>query len=529
MVDVGHIFRENEILMTGANGFVGKVIVSLLLDRYPDLKHLHVVIRAPGAAAARERFAEQVLASPALEPAIKRHGAGIESKVTVWAGDVSKPMGGLDEGALNALRGRVRLVLNCAGRVDFFPPVDESFRSNVDGVENLIDLARALDAKLLHVSTAFVCGAASGLVDETDPIVGYYPRRRGKGDSSFHPRVELDHCRQLIRQIRQSESAGGPGGDSDGARSRETSQRLTALGRHRASLWGWVNTYTYAKSLGEQLLALTEDVDYAIVRPAIVESALQFPTPGWIEGGRTAAPLVLMGLSGLKEWPVLPGAPLEVVPVDHVAGATLAVAALLLAGKHERVYHLGSADVNPIDLGSLVKLLDRAGTRIRRERTNGHSKNGARLAAMLAGSRGPGARLSIVTAAQARARRARVQHRVQKLQSRLGKLQKSLGAARLPGGGALAALDRGLRMIDLQAGFREQTIEQYLPFIFDNRFIFESENIRRAYTQLGVEDRRRIPWSPEAIDWEHYWLDLQIPGIEKWVQPDAVRDWQFQL
>ena len=57
---------------------------------------------------------------------------------------------------------------------------------------------------------------------------------------------------------------------------------------------------------------------------------------------------------------------LEVVPVDLAASAILVVAALLLGGQHERVYQLGTADVNPILLESLVTVLDAESRKRRR-------------------------------------------------------------------------------------------------------------------------------------------------------------------
>ena len=60
--------------------------------------------------------------------------------------------------------------------------------------------------------------------------------------------------------------------------------RLTDLGVAKAKDWGWPNIDTYTKSLGEQLVAAAEGVVRAIVRPAIVESAVEFPFPGWNEG-----------------------------------------------------------------------------------------------------------------------------------------------------------------------------------------------------------------------------------------------------
>ena len=56
----------------------------------------------------------------------------------------------------------------------------------------------------------------------------------------------------------------------------------------------------------------------AIVRPAIVESAVAYPFRGWNEGFTTSAPLVYLALKGQNMLPVSPKLILDVVPVDHV-------------------------------------------------------------------------------------------------------------------------------------------------------------------------------------------------------------------
>ena len=48
LTDFSQTFAENEILLTGANGFVGKVILALLLDRYPQAQRVHVLVRPRG-------------------------------------------------------------------------------------------------------------------------------------------------------------------------------------------------------------------------------------------------------------------------------------------------------------------------------------------------------------------------------------------------------------------------------------------------------------------------------------------------
>ncbi|MEX2261742.1 MAG: SDR family oxidoreductase [Bryobacteraceae bacterium] len=511
LTDAAQAFRETEILLAGANGFLGKVILGFLLDRYSDFRRLHILVRPKGNMSAEERFYREVLASPALAGVVDNLEPGfLDRKIRVIPGDLSETTCGLSLSAVEGLAGKVGLILNCAGLVEFFPPVDDSFKSNVDGVENVVALAKRLKAKLLHVSTCYVCGEADGLIEETTPIVGFYPRRKGVSDDTFDYREEIRYSRERVAQIYRD------AGDTQ-PRSKEVAQRLIELGRQRAEAWGWVNTYTYAKSIGEQIIADEKDLDYAIVRPAIVESALHFPFPGWVEGGRTAAPLVLMAMGGLKHWTVRPDAPLEVVPVDLVASSILAVSALLLEGRNQRVYQLGTADVNPLHLEPLVQLLHVESKRQARR------KRPQQLALVSPG------RVRILSPERARVRRMRLQKRLERGRVVLTALKKVLETTGLPGRQSVNSLSMLLRGLGLQAMFREQTLELYQPFILDNRYIFESQNIRAAYRLLSERDRELLPWTPELIDWERYWVHNQIRGVEKWVKPAALEDWAFKV
>lgn len=513
------MFRENEVLLTGGNGFLGKVILAMLLERYPQVKHVHLLLRPGRDISADERFKSELLDSPVMAALLATRGEKfVEERVSIWPGDLSRPECGLDKQALSAIASRVKLIINCAGKVEFFPPVDESLRANVDGVENAIALARRAGARLLHVSTCFVSGEANGLIEETEPILGFYPHRKGAEDKAFDALTELAYCREQARLITESE--GSDEEEKPRSLSKEAAQKLVALGRRRAEHWGWANTYTYSKSLGEQLIARENGLPWSIVRPAIVESALRFPFPGWIEGGRTAAPLVLMAMGGLKHWPVSRNTPLEVVPVDLVAAAILAVGALLLDDRADSVYQLGTADVNPIKLGPLVSLL-------RQEARKRSGRNGrARLPLRIAASRG---RARFISLEQARARRQRTEKRIQRAQAILDRMHSAVHKAGLPGKQSLAGWQSALRTLGLQARFREQTLDQYLPFILHNHYVFESENIRTANQKLSQKDRMLLPWDPERIQWKHYWIHHQIEGIEKWIQPEAVKEWSFRI
>ena len=233
-----------------------------------------------------------------------------------------------------------------------------------------------------------------------------------------------------------------------------------------------------------------------------------------------------MAMGGLKEWPVRRDMPLEVVPVDLVASAILMVTALLLDGHSERVYQLGSADINPAILGSIVKLLDRESRKLQKKKRDGN--RGPSLIHRMVGVRS-GRPLRFLSVEEARVRRIQLQNKIERAQSFMGGLSTTLEKMRLPGKQTLAQWTTSLRTLSLQATFREQTLDQYLPFVQDHRYIFESENIRAACAQISDKDRELLPWDPERIDWNDYWINNQVAGTEKWIQPEAVKDWAFKI
>lgn len=84
------------------------------------------------------------------------------------SGDVSRPGLGLGE----AERGTLdrHLLIHCAAITRF--DLDEaSYRAvNVEGVRHVVVLAEDVGMDLLHVSTAYVCGARNGTIPEGDPL-----------------------------------------------------------------------------------------------------------------------------------------------------------------------------------------------------------------------------------------------------------------------------------------------------------------------------------------------------------------------
>ena len=133
-------------------------------------------------------------------------------------------------------------------------------------------------------------------------------------------------------------------------RKRWLKERLIEEGLRRGQQWGWHDSYTLTKAMGEQLIVKHRgDLPTVIVRPSIVESALVDPEPGWIEGLKVADPLIDAVSKGrLPDFPGQKDMIVDIVPVDIVANTTLAAMARKAREGGISVYHVSTGDRNPI-------------------------------------------------------------------------------------------------------------------------------------------------------------------------------------
>jgi len=489
-------FSNCTMLLLGGTGFVGKVFLAMILDRFPELRHLIIQVRRKKNASGEERFFSDILNSPPVKPTVERLGGAnvLRQKITILEGDLDEPLCGIGAERLEQLKGKVDIVVNLAGVVDFDPPVNESVETNVYGTQHVIELVQLLRTRLVHVSTCYVAGKRNGKISEDTAIDGYFPRQDTAPDEHFSVAKELEWYEQFVRETR----------DSRATNPRPVRERLREGGMSRAEHWGWTNTYTYTKSMGEQLIAQTPGLTYSIVRPAIVESSMEFPFPGWNEGFTTSAPLVLMGGEGVKGWPVRKDGPLEIIPVDLVAQGILIIAAAVLCGKGKPVYHLASADQNPIMLPRLVSFLG-MNSRYKHK----HKKEGNRMANAWKAY----VETQVITVESLQHRRARLRRGLDIIHAALTLGKTLLGARKVD------PYLKSLRDTRRQIRAQEVTLDKFLPFMFHNSFIFETRNIRETAATLTDEDLKRICWDPEAIDWADYWVNIHTKGIERWIRP----------
>jgi long-chain acyl-CoA synthetase len=539
-LNVTGAFTGRRVLFIGVTGFVGKVTLSMLLHRYgKELAQVYVLVRKGSAASAERRFFDKVAPSEPFLPLREAHGeqgalAFLREKCTVFEGDITDPDLGLEPAAVQALRGKLDVVVNCAGLVSFNPALEVSLNVNTRGVKNAVDLCLALDIPLVHMSTAYVAGHRSGLVFEDEEIVGYFPRRGELDGRDFSLEQELSDCDKLVARLRgqaddkalgstfrksaleRLEQEGRDVTDEKTVRlavGRERKLWLTTemvkAGMARAAHWGWPNTYTYTKSLGEQVIASTPKLRYAIVRPSIVESALRFPFPGWNEGFTTSAPMCFAGIKGHRSFPAGESTILDLVPVDLVAAATLAVTAQQLTTHERRVYQMGSSDSNPFIASRSVEL-----TGLYRRRHYRNKTTGNRYWNELMSRIEP----QVVSRREFELRSAPLFVKAS------GLLKKAIDEHR-PAWGAPAVnalLDRAsekLEEVGDQSRSLSMLIELFMPFLWQNSYVFRCDNIRSLVERMDPADREKLPWDPERIDWRTWFLEVHLPGLERHVFP----------
>lgn len=574
-LDVTETLRGKNLLIIGGTGFLGKVLVGLLIARYPDLGHIFLMVRSKGKMSPKERFEEELWPTPCFDPLRERWSLGPEegkadlyTKLTPVPGDVVERWAGITPQWLERLKAeRVHCVLNVAGVVSFDPPLDEGMRVNAVGVLNLLELCRELalapgqqinvtgaptDAPmpapapipLLHTSTCYVAGAARGPIWEDDPRDHPFPRAtpapgRGAPDlpedagerldrAHWDPRRELDEgmkiaahlraraddaqmqslflqrAKDKLRQLDRPTSGEPLAQAIKKEKQKFIDDELGDVGMKRAQHWGWPNTYTYTKRIGEQFLAASGQ-PFTIVRPAIVESSVEFPFRGWNEGINTSAPLIYLGLKGQQQTPTMPGHILDVIPVDMVCAGTVVAAAALLRGEHAMVYQLGSSDANPLTVERIAELTALYKRRYMRSMKRGNPILNRTLARFGPIGVMPNQYRRLSAPAQAAA---------------LGTVLDGVALLKKTPAASLArSAEKSLGALQKQAKTAAFILDTFLPFMALYNYQFRCDHMRQEMARLVPADRERLRFEPHLIDWRDYWNDTHIRGLRKWVFP----------
>jgi alcohol-forming fatty acyl-CoA reductase len=496
------------IAITGATGFVGTALVERLLRAVPGCT-LVLLIRG-GKRGPDERARREIFKNDAFDR-LKRELADtaepfdpmVARRVQTINGDVSTDGLGLDDNGRSVLA-TCDVVIHSAAAVAFDSPLDSAVEINLLGptrvAATLNDLGVA--PHLVAVSTCYVAGNRRGhapeqLVSDGPFDLGLNWRkevasaRRLRSDTEAASRqpTKLVEFRSEARKELGAPGAPALAAKTEQLRERWVTDELVEAGRARAASVGWPDAYAFTKALGEQALTETKgNVPVSIVRPSIIESALAEPRPGWIRGFRMAEPVIISYARGLlKQFPGVAEGTIDVIPVDIVVAAIIAVAAI--GPSAPPITQVASGGINPLKYGTMIDNV--------RSWFTAHP---------LYDAEGQ----PIVVPEWQFPARGKVQKQLKRAKTIATKAERALQTLPLRGTQATWAAKLEERKNDIERAYE---YVQLYGLYTECEAVYQVDNLMATWDSLSAGDQAAFNFDPRSVDWPHYINTIHLPSI----------------
>jgi fatty acyl-CoA reductase len=266
---------------------------------------------------------------------------------------------------------------------------------------------------------------------------------------------------------------------------KELKSQLIELGIREANALGWNDTYTFTKWLGEQILLKSlRGYSLTLLRPSIVESTLNEPAPGWIEGVKVAdAILLAYAKEKVSFFPGKRSGVIDVIPADLVANSILlSLAEQFKTPGNHHVYQCCSGGANPLTLGTFIDHLMAEA----KENHGAYDKLFARR---------PRKPFIAVNKRLFNAITLCMSFVLLIASQTLGKLgwKRSLKARR-----------------NLDAAISLSTI---FSFYTEPEYTFHNDKLINLAKRMGPADQALFPVDARAINWEHYLRKVHMAGL----------------
>src|ERR1700735_3182069 len=501
--------RGKRFFITGATGFLGTALVERIIRCVPEVD-VTVLVRPGRRADAAARLTREVIKNDCFDRLRSELGDGfgaeVARRVRAVPGDVSRDGLGLDDEGRAAIAA-ADVAISSAATVSFDAPLTQAVEINLLGPSRVAAAIAETGAAahLVAVSTAYVASTHQGEAKEELLSENRFTLDvpwEGEGSSARRLRDDLEAESRRPEKLRgftkQARTEMGAAGDhliaSKAEKMREewVSSELVTAGTARALSLGWPDAYPFTKALGERALVEQWEgrVPITLVRPSIIESALAEPRPGWSRGFRMAEPIIVSYARGLlREFPGVPEGIVDVIPVDLVVAAILAVAARGPEPGRPKVYHVASGVRNPLRYGHLVELSEDFFSRNPLYDERGQPINVPEWSF-------PG--------------RGRVQRQLKRADTAMTFVERVITA--LPIRGKQAQL--AARMEDRHALAKRALgyVELYGAYT-ETDARYRVDNLIELWDTGDDDDHARFEFDPGVIDWDHYVPHVHLPSV----------------
>ncbi|XP_075568144.1 fatty acyl-CoA reductase 1 isoform X5 [Pelecanus crispus] len=303
MVSIPEYYEGKNVLLTGATGFMGKVLLEKLLRSCPKVKAVYVLVRHKAGQTPEARVGE--ITSCKLFDRLRDEQPDFREKIIVITSELTQPELNLSETIKEELIECINIIFHCAATVRFNETLRDAVQLNVTATQQLLFLAQQMKnlEVFMHVSTAFA-----------------YCNQKQIGEVVYPPPVDP---RKLIDSLEWMD---------DGLVEDITPKLIGDR----------PNTYIFTKALAEYVVQQeAEKLNVAIIRPSIVGASWKEPFPA----GKGILRTIRASNSALA----------DLVPVDVVVNMTLAAAWYSGVNRPSNimVYNCTTGGTNPFHWGEV--------------------------------------------------------------------------------------------------------------------------------------------------------------------------------
>ncbi|CAG9770342.1 unnamed protein product [Ceutorhynchus assimilis] len=312
--DIIEFLRGKNVLITGATGFLGKLLLEKLLRCCKDIGTIYVIIRTKKGEDPRRRL-KDFLNNWVFYKLSQIH-TSYKDKVVGISGDFDLDGLGLSDDSRKILTENVNIIYHGAATVRFDEPIKRAVKINIEGCQQLIQLAREckkLDV-FVHISTAY-SNCQEMLIKEE-----FYP-----------PHIDPYKLMMMTKEL------------PDDILEKITPGMLQSI----------PNTYAYTKQIAEDLVKREAvGLPACIQRPSIVIASAKEPIRSWVDNIYGPVGLIIGAAIGLVHIsPVNPNGLADCVPADFVINNCIA-ASYKTARERKLdqipIYNVTSSNSNPL-------------------------------------------------------------------------------------------------------------------------------------------------------------------------------------
>jgi len=324
---ISEFYAGKRILVTGATGFIGKLLIEKLLyscssngcSEGRSIDKIYCLVRDKNGHSAAERLNE-ITSSKVFDKMRKKEAKFIDRLEPVNGNILEADFGISDKAKLDEILKSVDVVFHLAGTVKLDQDIKTSLLVNVVGLQKTINMCKKMPnlQAFVYVSSIYANSTGSYIEERI------YPSK-----------VEPQKILNLLEWM------------EDDWLDLATKKLIEDK----------PNTFTYTKWIAESLLEReASEMPVVILRPSNIGAAWKEPFPGWVEKSSGPCDLfIAAGRGYLRSVKSEGDAVLDLVPVDIVVNLLITSAWYTATNRINRIqiYHCSTGKLNPFRWGEM--------------------------------------------------------------------------------------------------------------------------------------------------------------------------------